>query len=154
MRIRSVLAHAVQAVAEGSLLALLIVGLVAGTTLAARGGTTGGGKGGGGGGSTIAVAMTTDANGNGSPNWGDQVRFTVTTSEPYPIVTLACSAGGTVVGSDSKPYYWPNAWDDPGDFTLSSQAWTGGPADCRADLKGQSRKGTVVLASTSFHVDG
>jgi hypothetical protein len=38
MRIRSVLSHSAQAVLEGALIAILVVGLVAGTAFAARGG--------------------------------------------------------------------------------------------------------------------
>ena len=48
MRFRSASSHALQAIAEGSLIALLVVGLMAGTALA--GGKGGGGKPGGGGG--------------------------------------------------------------------------------------------------------
>ncbi len=44
MRMRSVLAHAVQAVAEGSLIAMLIVGLMAGSVFAARPTATGSGS--------------------------------------------------------------------------------------------------------------
>ena len=38
MRIRSVLSHSAQAVAEGALISLLVVGLMAGTAFAAKGG--------------------------------------------------------------------------------------------------------------------
>jgi hypothetical protein len=145
--------HGMMTLVRASLVAMLLVALVAGTAFAAKGGGSSKPPSGGSG-STIAVAMTTDANANGTPNWGDQVRFAISTSELRPIVNLTCSVGGVVVGSDSKPYYWPNAFDDPGDFTLESQAWSGGPADCRADLKAQTRKGTVTLATTTFHVDG
>ena len=44
MRIRSVFSHSIQAVAEGALIALIVVGLIAGTALAGkptRGGPTG-----------------------------------------------------------------------------------------------------------------
>ena len=41
MRIKSVIKHGLQALAEGSLIALLVVGLVAGTAFAARGGNAG-----------------------------------------------------------------------------------------------------------------
>ena len=43
MRIKSVLTHTVQAVAEGSLIALLVVGLTAGSVFAAKGGNGHGG---------------------------------------------------------------------------------------------------------------
>jgi hypothetical protein len=149
MRMKSVLTHSAQALAEGSLIALLVVGLMAGTVFAAPGG--GKGKpGGGGSGGSLAVVVVTDLNGNGAPNWSDQVRFDVSTSNAYPVVSLTCSQGGVLVYSDSRPYYWPNLWDDPGVFTLSSLAWSSGAADCRADLKGSAKRGMVTLGSTSF----
>ena len=48
MRIRSVFSHSVQAVVEGALISLLVVGLMAGTAFAAKGGGGGHGKPGGG----------------------------------------------------------------------------------------------------------
>jgi hypothetical protein len=57
VRIRSVFSHSAQAIAEGALISLLVVGLMAGTAFAAKGGA--GGKPGGGGGTpssaTVAV---------------------------------------------------------------------------------------------------
>jgi hypothetical protein len=146
VRIRRITKHTLQAIAEGSLIALLIVGLMAGTALAGKGG---GGKPGGGGGVTVQVV--TDANGDGLPNWGDQVHFTVTTSNTRPIVSLTCTQGGTIVYGDSRPYYWPNIWDDTGVFTLSSLSWTSGAAECRAEAKGTSSNGRIVsLGSMTF----
>jgi hypothetical protein len=150
MRFKSRSSHALQAIAEGSLIALLIVGLMAGTALA--GGKGGGGKPGGGSGG-VTVQVVTDANGNGLANWADQVHFTVTTSNTRPIVSLTCTQGGTVVYGDSHPYYWPNIWDDTGVFTLSSLSWTSGAAECRAEAKGTSTNGRVVtLGSMIFQV--
>lgn len=147
MRIRSVLIHVAQAALEGGLLALLVVGLVAGTAFAARGGggkaTTGG---------SLTLVMVSDDDGSGTPNWGEQVTFRVSTSYPYPVVSLTCSQGGGVVYGDSRPMYQPNAFNDPGIFTLSSLGWTGGPADCRAELRVQKKNGVVTAASLSFAV--
>jgi hypothetical protein len=149
-RIRAATAHAFLALLEAALIATLLVGLVAGTALAGKGG--GGGKPSGGGGGSISLVMVNPS--DSVANWGDQVKFGVSTSYAYPIVSLVCSQGGTVVYGDSRPYYSPNLWDDPGIFTLASLSWTAGTADCRADLKGLSGSGkTVVLASTSFHVN-
>ena len=55
MRIRSVFSHSAQAIAEGALISLLVVGLMAGTAFAARGG--GGKPGGGGTTSSATVAV-------------------------------------------------------------------------------------------------
>jgi hypothetical protein len=73
MRIRSVLKHSAQAIAEGSLIALLVVGLMAGSVFAAKGGHGGGKPGGGGGACTqnapgVAVDNTWSWSGRGS--WG------------------------------------------------------------------------------------
>ena len=142
-------------VVQASLVAALAVGLMAGTVFAAKPSGGGGGKPGGGGSTSgMTVQVVADANGNGAANWGDQVHFTLTTSNSRPVVSLSCTRGGSLVYADSRPYYWPNIWDDPGDFTLSSMSWTSGAADCRADAKGTTSNGrTVTLASTSFHVD-
>ena len=149
MRIRSVLGHAAQALAEGSLIALLIVGLMAGSVLAGKGG---GGKPASGGGG-VTVQVVTDANGDGLPNWGDQVHFTLSTSNTRPVVSLTCSQGGAVVYGDSRPYFWPNIWDDTGVFTLSSLSWSSGAAECRAEAKGTSSNGRIIsLVSTTFQV--
>src|SRR5439155_17704638 len=90
VRIRSVLSHSAQAVAEGALISLLVVGLMAGTAFAAKGGghntTTGGGS--------LTLVMVTDADGNGLPNWGDQLTFKVSTSASYPSVEVDCAQNG------------------------------------------------------------
>lgn len=88
----------------------------------------------------------------GGPYYGDQITFTVSTSYAYPVASVTCSQNGVVVYGASHPMYWPNAWDDPGIFTLSSLAWTGGAASCVAQLKGMSGNRTVTLATTSFNV--
>src|SRR5262245_39084759 len=53
-----------------------------------RGGATGGTTGGAG---NLAWKMVTDLKGDGSPNWGDTVTWTFTTSEAEPHVDLTCS---------------------------------------------------------------
>jgi hypothetical protein len=147
-RIRAATPHTLRALVRAGLIATLVAGLVAGTVFAARGGA---GKPPSGGGS-LSLTMVIDRNGNGLPNWSDQIHFTISTSNAYPVVSVQCYKSGTLVYADSRPYYWPNLWDDPGNFTLSSLAWSSGAADCRADLKGTSNKGTVTLGSTSFYV--
>jgi len=44
VRIRSVLSHSAQAIAEGALISLLVVGLIAGSAFAAKGGNSGTGS--------------------------------------------------------------------------------------------------------------
>src|SRR6266487_7098629 len=82
------------------LCALMVIALPA---MAAKGGNgaTGGGKGNGGSGGstnadTISLKMVTDANGNGSPNYGDTVTFVAWSPvTPEPHVRLQCFQGGT-----------------------------------------------------------
>ena len=155
MRIRSVLTHSMQVVLEGALISLLVVGLIAGTALAAKGG--GGGKAGGGhggGGSTatgtISLApLVVDRNSNGAPNWNDVVTFNISTSISQPWVHLLCSQNGTLVAQG-----WAGYFDGAlggRNFGLASPGWSGGAADCTARL--ETGTGSVV-GSTSFHVDG
>ena len=147
MRMKSVLNHSVQAIAEGSLIALLIVGLMAGTALAAP---KGGGKPSAGGGMTLQVVA--DTNGNGAPNRTEQIHFTLSTSNTRPVVSVSCTQGGSLVYADSRPYYWPNIWDDDGIFILSSQSWSSGGADCRAEIQGTNSHGRIVsLGSMTFY---
>jgi len=152
VRIRSVFSHTAQALAEGALIALIVVGLVAGSALAARGGG-GGHKGGGGtttGSGTISLVSppVVDNNGNGSPNWRDVVRFNVSTSSTtQPYVNLYCYQNGAFVAGGSEGYF-PGALDD-GNFGLYGGSWAGGAADCTAKLVNASGS---VLGSTSFRV--
>ena len=75
--------HTLMALAEASLIALLVVGLIAGTAFAGRGG---GGKPSGGGsaysGSISLAPIVVDSNGNGAPSRGDVVTFDISTSDP------------------------------------------------------------------------
>jgi hypothetical protein len=154
MRFRSVISHSTQAIAEGALIAILVVGLLAGTAFAGgRGG--GGGKPGGGGGGTIALApLVVDNNGDGAPNYTDVVTFDIsTTATTTPYVNLVCSQNGSVVASGWRGY-WAGSLDTSWNFGLESGAWPGGAADCTAYLKKQTKRGWSILASTSFHVGG
>jgi hypothetical protein len=157
MRTRAVLSHTAQAVAEGALIALLVVGLAAGTTFAAKGGG-GGGKHGGGGGSTTGgsatatVVMVTDLNGNGAPNWGDTIRFNVTTTVTEPNVNLYCYQNGSLVYGATTGYYASYPWPWTQNMTLSSPTWVGGAASCTATISYYSGSTSTTIGSTSFSV--
>ena len=101
--------HTLMALAEASLVALLVVGLMAGAAFAGKGG----GKPGGGG-TSVSWRMVTDADGNNAPNWGEIITFDFSTSADRPIISLTCSQGGDVVYGDSRPMYWPNLWTTRG----------------------------------------
>jgi hypothetical protein len=147
MRIRSVLSHSAQAVAEAALISLLVVGLIAGTAIAARGGN--GGKPGGGGTGTISLALMDGAT---EAHFAARVSFTVsTTATSSPYVHLMCYQNGALVG-EGRQGFFPTALGNEW-FTLGpTPAWQSGAADCTANLEKKTNKGWSVLASTSFHV--
>lgn len=121
---------------------------------AAKGG--GGGKPSGGG-STSGITgptMVYDANSSGTPNWGDEIAFTTSTSWTlYPSIEVTCSQNGTAVYRQSVGYY-PTYIGSPY-FTLSGYWWTGGAASCTAALYYTAKNGTrTTLATTSFAVAG
>jgi len=155
MRTRSVLTHAGEALFEGFLIALLVVGLMVGTTFAGGKGGGGGGHGKPSGGSTggsgtvsLVTPPVVDNNGDGLPNWHDVVRFNVsTTSTSTPYVNLYCYQNGSFVAGGSEGYF-PGALDD-GNFGLYGGSWSGGAANCTAKLVNGSGS---VLGSTSFVV--
>ena len=139
MRIRRITKHSFEAIAEASLIAMLVVGLMVGTAFAGKGGNGGGGGGHGkpGGGSTtgsLVLVMVTDANGNGSPNWGDTITFNVTSTGANPFVAVTCTQGGTLVYSAGAGFYDSYPWPGARNMPLSSPSWTGGSAACNAIL--------------------
>jgi hypothetical protein len=143
------------AAAEASLITLLIFGLIASTALAARGGNGGKGPGKPGGGSgTISLVMVSDANANGAPNYADTITFNVSTdatNEPY--VSVSCSQGGSVVYGGSAGFFDGYPWPWNQNFALYSSYWTGGAADCAAELYLHDGRQFKTLATMAFHVD-
>ena len=125
------------------------------------GGGKGGGKGGGGttspdggGGGSLSLVMAVDNNGNQKPNWNDTITFNVSTSATTePHVTLSCSQGGNVVLGATTGFYASYPWPWTNFMKLSTQSWTGGAADCTAQLYYVNGTSTVNLTSITFHVD-
>jgi hypothetical protein len=150
MRMRSVFTQSVQALAQGSLVALLIVGLLAGTAFAAKGG--GQGKPGGGGTGTISLALMDGAT---EAHYAARVTFTISTAATTsPFVHLKCYQAGSLVLEGWQGFFptaLGNEW-----FNLGpTPSWSGGAASCTATLEKFSSKGGgswSVLASTSFAV--
>ena len=149
MRIRSVLKHSAQALAEGSLIALLVVGLMAGSVFAAPGGVKG--KPGGSGG-TLNLVMVMDANVNGLPNYMDGITFDVTRSSTPQYVGVRCWQGADFV-YDSYVGYYDGAWF-ASYFTLGSGYWDPAlDASCTARFFTYSNRGAErITATTSFVV--
>lgn len=162
MKTRSVPAGRVALTAAFAVLALALVPVA----LAGKpsSGGSGGGKGGGGGGhggSTTTYSgsfvgtnpvMVADANGDGSPNYGDQITFSVTSNATYYFVALVCTQNGTIVEQQTNGFYvgWP--WSKT--YTLTSTMWAGGAASCTATLYSSLSDGSnrQNLAATTFAV--
>lgn len=117
------------------------------------GGGTGGSTGGSGG--TLSLVMVKDMNGNGAPEYGDTVTFSVsTTATTMPYVTVNCYQGGTLVYQASNGIF---AISLNQNFVLGgTTAWQSGAASCTAYLQNwssYSRHHTVTnLASMDFSV--
>jgi len=148
VRIRRITTHSLQAIAEASLIAMLVVGLMVGTAFAGRGGgrnTVGG---------TIVLApLAYDANGDGLPNYGDRATFALSGTADKPWVELDCYKGGTLVYLDRRGFFDGSLTGEV--FNLGTTgAWQSGAADCTAWIVKYTTKGWSKGGSTSFHVDG
>jgi hypothetical protein len=100
---------------------------------------------------SISLLMVNDANGNGLPNWGDIVTFTVsTTATNAPYVSVACSQNGTSVYGQSAGFFAGYLWPSQQYFTLSSSYWTSGAASCTARLYYSNGTKLATLATLSF----
>ena len=138
--------HTLMALGEASLVALLVVGLLAGTAFAGKGG---GGKPGTGGSGTLSMVPMDGAT---EADFGARVTFTIsTTSTDYPYVHLMCRQDGSLVAEGRQGFFSTaigNEW-----FTLGpTPLWQGGAADCTANLEKYTKRGWSVLGTTSFHV--
>jgi hypothetical protein len=140
------IAHAAQIGALVLALALVPV------ALAAKGGSHGGG-GTTSGSSSISIAepLVYDANGDGLPNWGDTIRFNVsTTVTTEPFVELICYQNGVAVYGANTGYFDSYSWPSTQNMKLGSQMWTGGNADCVASMFTFRNGHRWTLATLSF----
>jgi hypothetical protein len=143
----------------GVVLAGVVLVLSLALVPAALAGKGSGGSGGGGGktGSaytgSFSKVMLSDANGDGLPNWNDQITFNVSSNAPNPMVNLSCYQGSTQVDNQNVGFYvgWP--WSQV--YTLSHWYYwpTDSAADCTATLYYSGTRGNVTLSTMSFHVD-
>ena len=128
------------------------------STEARTGGGGGGGKKPGGGGTiggtgSLTLVMAVDNNGNGAPNWGDTITWTIsTTATTQPNVSVTCSQNGTVVYGTEAGYYVGYPWPWTQQMKLSSTAWSSGAASCSAKLYYFVGTSTINLGSTTFNV--
>jgi hypothetical protein len=131
-------------------LVTLLVLVVVPAALAERGGNGHGHHDGYG---TLTVVMVADENGDSLPNWGDTITFDVsTTATDEPHVDVTCYQDGTLVYSAWTGYYDSYPWPWTQNMTLSSQAWTGGAADCTATLSAYSGSSVETLSTLDFLV--
>ncbi len=126
-------------------MATVLATVAAGAAMAGKGGkghqqTSSGGS--------FTLVMVSDASGNGLPNYGDAVTFTITSAVSQPWVQLICYQNGDWVTNQYVGFYAGYPWSQI--FSLSSWKWTGGAADCNARLFDGSNNTT--LASMSFPV--
>jgi hypothetical protein len=144
--------HTLMALAEASLIALILVALIAGAAFAGKG-SKGGGKPSSYSGTITLAPLVWDGNGNGLPNHGDVVTFDIETSASAPFVNLVCTQDGVVVLNGSHGYF-DGALDTSRNFGLDSGAWQGGDAQCTAYIQVQTKRGWSRVASTSFFAAG
>lgn len=144
MRIRSVLTHSAQAVAEGALIALVVVGLMAGSVFAA--------KGGGQSGSWIELVQGSGFAASVQPTLGSTVSFSTgyPNNVQNPRIEVLCYQNGSLVYGEAGGVADSFLLGGGGSIWLSG----GGPADCVANLFyfGQHAGSQTynVLATTSF----
>ena len=145
--------HATGAVLEGGLIAVVAIGLVAGSALAAKPAASGKHGGGTGGTGTVVLVLVNDVNGNGSADHGDSITYTVSTSATvYPYVSTQCSQSGTLVLSTSAGWFASYAWPGARTVPLATDAWTSGAASCTARLYSMDSGSPSVLATITFAV--
>jgi hypothetical protein len=137
---------------QAAALASLALGAVAligasGPAMAAKGsGHTSGGTG------SISLVLLNSS--DNLAHYGGQVTFDVsTTATDKPSVKLTCYQGGVSVYRASAGFYPDYPWKWAQTFTLASSVWTGGAADCTADLYYVNSKGAfTTLTTLSFPV--
>jgi hypothetical protein len=135
-------------IAQSSMIAILIAGMMAGSVFAGKGG---GGKPGGGGSTGGGTLVMVPMDGATEAHFGARVTFTISTTSSYPYVHLTCYQNGALVAEGRQGFFSTalgNKWFILGPTPL----WQGGAADCTATLEKSTSKGWTVLGSTSFHV--
>jgi hypothetical protein len=122
-------------------------GNTGGSTQGSDTGASGGGESGPGSESSISrltLLLVTDRNGDGRPNRGDSITFRVSTTVTWDQVSVVCSQNGTEVLRSEKTV------DEWSPFTLTSQTWQAGAADCKATLEQVNDAKVTTLASATF----
>jgi hypothetical protein len=137
------------------IVAIVLVLALVPAALAGKGGSAGqgGGRPGGGGGTgSNSISLVLLNSTDGQPHFGQQVTFKVSATFSQPWVNLLCYQNGTWVSGEWGGFFAGSAYDQT--FTLGpSNSWTGGAAECTANLVEWTAKGSLITrATTSFHV--
>jgi hypothetical protein len=154
---RRAFTHSWQLLLEGLLVALLVVGLIAGTAFAGKGSgsaTTGGGhnKGGSSAGTgTLSGPVLLDST-DGIAHYGQSITFRVTSTSKYYFVRATCKQNGAQVWQQTQGFYPGWLWGTT--YVLNGLRWTSGAADCSAVLYSQNLDGSnqQTQDSLTFHV--
>jgi hypothetical protein len=136
VRIRSVLSHTAQAVAEGALISLLVVGLMVGTAFAAKGG---GGGHHGSGGTTSSATVAVDPN-------------VVAVGAYYTVSGCGYKAGAPLdikLYSSTATLVLFTGGDSSGCFTVTNNTWDASAIRVEA---WQYTGKWALMATTSFTV--
>ena len=101
-------------------------------------------------GSSLSLVLLNST--DGSAHYGQQVTFKVsTTATDQPFVELDCYQSGDWVYWASAGFFPSYPWQWAQDFTLRSDHWTGGAAQCSARLYYVAGNGrTRTLATLDF----
>ncbi len=84
---------------------------------------------------------------DGLAHRGQKITFEVaTTATQYPFVAVECRQSGQLVMTGTAGYYDGYPWRK--DFTLSSNKWTSGGADCTARLYYAASNGREITLKT------
>lgn len=115
----------------------------------------GGGKGAGNNASAAASGsinrlVLLDPTSDGQAHWNHAVTFDVTSTAQYYFVRVLCFQDGVRVYEKSNSFSGSSMTD----YGLSGPAWTGGAADCSAELYSQNwdASNQQTLAKLDFHV--
>jgi hypothetical protein len=134
---RRLFVHSWQALIEGALVSLLVVGLVAGTAFAGKGRTTTP--------PSLDLVMVTDVSTSGT-SYGDTITFRSDTTATGAEVGLRCYQGSNFVFDGYVSLY--ESWLGK-ELTLESTKWDrSSPADCYARLFTYNRKNQQVVMAT------
>lgn len=90
----------------------------------------------------------------GNPTFGNQVTFSINTSQSYPWVEADCSQNGQIVYQQYAGFF--SSYSGSRMFTLGpTELWDGGSASCVARLQSFDSRGTAhTLTETTFQVSG